>query len=163
VIGVNAQIRSETGVNSGVGFAIPISIVERVVPALIAEGVYHHSYLGVRGTTVSPICADDLRIAKSVRGAYIQRVLPNTPAARAGLRGGGEETKTLYFNLCPTARGGDIITAINEQPVVTFDDVLRYLESETSPGDTVTLRILRAGDEYLIEVTLAPRPEQAER
>jgi S1-C subfamily serine protease len=160
VIGVNAQIRSETGVNSGVGFAIPISIVERVVPALIAEGVYHHSYLGVSGTTVSPICADDLRIAKSVRGAYIQRVLPNTPAARAGLRGGGEETKTLYFNLCPTARGGDIITAINEQPVVTFDDVLRYLESETSPGDTVTLRILRAGDEYLIEVTLAPRPEE---
>ena len=158
VIGVNAQIRSETGVNSGIGFAIPISIVERVAPALIANGQYEHSYLGVSGSTLSPICADDLGLSRSVRGAYIQQVLPGTPAARAGLRGGGEESNTRYVNLCPTARGGDIVTAINDQPVASFDDMLAYLETDTSPGDTVTLRILRQGSEYLIDVTLAPRP-----
>ena len=158
VIGVNAQIRSETGVNSGVGFAIPISLVERVVPALIEEGVYRHSYLGVSGATLSPICAEELGLAKSIRGAYIEQVLPNTPAARAGLRGGEGENNSRYLGLCPNATGGDIVVAINDQPVTSFDDILRYLESDTSPRDTVTLRISRDGDEYLIDVTLAPRP-----
>jgi S1-C subfamily serine protease len=162
VIGVNAQIRSETGVNSGVGFAIPITIVDRVVPALIADGRYDHSYLGVSGITLSPICAEDLGVERSTRGAYLQEVLPGTPAARAGLRGGSQESNTRYFNVCPRATGGDIVVAINEQPVVSFDDILRYLESDTSPGDTVTLRILRRGDEYLIDVTLAPRPERVQ-
>lgn len=160
VIGVNAQIRSETGVNSGVGFAIPITIVDRVVPALIAEGRYEHSYLGVSGVTLSPICADDLGVDRSTRGAYLQEVLPETPAARAGLRGGNEASNSRYLNLCPSTSGGDIIVAINDQGVVSFDDVLRYLESDTSPGDTVTVRILRGGNEYLIDVTLAPRPAQ---
>lgn len=160
VIGVNAQIRSETGVNSGVGFAIPITIVERVVPALIADGAYQHSYLGVSGTTLSPICAEDLGLAPEVRGAYIQEVLPRTPAARAGLQAGEEPSNTKYIQICPEQRGGDVITAINDQPVTSFDEILVYLESHTSPGDTVTLRVLRAGEEYLIDVTLAPRPEQ---
>lgn len=158
VIGVNAQIRSQTGVNSGVGFAIPITIVERVVPALIAEGRYEHSYLGVSGTTFSPLCADDLDVERSVRGAYLEEVLPGTPAAAAGLQGGGENSGTRYINLCPQRRGGDIITAIDEQPVISFDDILSYLESDTSPGDVVTVRILRGGEEYLIDVELAPRP-----
>lgn len=159
VIGVNAQIRTETGVNSGVGFAIPITIVERVAPALIAEGRYEHSYLGVSGATISPICAEDLGLTKDVRGAYIQQVLAGTPAARAGLQGGRIETNTKYFQICPAQRGGDIITAIDEQPVLTFDDVLGYLESDTSPGDQITLRILRDNEEFLVDVTLAPRPD----
>jgi 2-alkenal reductase len=159
VIGVNAQIRSETGVNSGVGFAIPISIVQRVVPGLIADGVYEHSYLGVSGTTLSPLCADDLGLPRELRGAYLRLVMPGTPAARAGLRAGEEASNTNYFQICPAERGGDVITAINDQPVTSFDDVLIYLESNTSPGDTVTLRILRDDEEFLIDVTLAPRPE----
>jgi 2-alkenal reductase len=159
VIGVNAQIRSETGVNSGVGFAIPISIVQRVVPGLIADGVYEHSYLGVSGTTLSPLCADDLGLPRELRGAYLRLVMPDTPAAHAGLRAGEESSNTNYFQICPAERGGDVITAINDQPVTSFDDVLIYLESNTSPGDTVTLRILREGEEFLIDVTLAPRPE----
>jgi serine protease Do len=162
VIGVNAQIRSETGVNSGIGFAIPITIVERVVPALIADGEYKHSYLGVSGATLSPICADDLGLSKGMRGAYLEQVLPGTPADRAGLRGGNEESGSRYFNLCPDTRGGDVVIAIDDRPVNTFDDVLIYLESNTSPGDTVTLRILRGDDEFLVDVTLAPRPERLE-
>jgi serine protease Do len=162
VIGVNAQIRSETGVNSGVGFAIPITIVERVVPALISDGEYQHSYLGVSGATLSPICADDLGLAPGVRGAYLEQVLPDTPADQAGLRGGEEESGSRYFNICPDTRGGDIVIAIEDRTVTSFDDVLTYLESDTSPGDTVTLRILRGGNEFLVDVTLAPRPERVE-
>ena len=73
LIGVNAQIRSDERVNSGVGFAIPISIVERVVPELIADGRYEHSYMGVSGGTYSPICAELLGLPKNVRGALVMR------------------------------------------------------------------------------------------
>jgi 2-alkenal reductase len=162
VIGVNAQIRSETGVNSGVGFAIPITIVERVVPALIADGKYEHSYLGVSGLTLSPVCAEDLALSKDVRGAYIQQVLPRTPAADSGLRAGDEPSNTRYVQICPEQRGGDVITAINDQPITSFDEILVYLESYTTPGDTVTLRVLREDEEYLIDVTLEPRPDEVE-
>lgn len=158
VIGVNAQINSATGSNSGVGFAIPITIVERVVPALIAEGVYEHSYLGVSGATLSPLCADDLGLPKALRGAYLADVLPGTPAARADLRAGEEPSNTKYLRVCPRNRGGDVITGIEEQPITSFDDVLAYLESNTSPGDKITLRIWRNNEEYLIDVTLAARP-----
>jgi 2-alkenal reductase len=159
VIGVNAQIRSETGVNSGVGFAIPITLVERVIPALIADKKYEHSYLGVRGATLSPLCAENLELPKTARGAYIREVLRNTPAARAGLQAGNEPLSNgRYEQICPQERGGDLILGINDQPVTAFDDVLSYLENYTSPGDTVTLRILRDSEEILVDVTLAPRP-----
>lgn len=158
VIGVNAQIRSNVRANSGVGFAIPIKIVERVVPALISEGRYEHSYLGVRGATLSPICAEDLGLEKTLRGAYISEVLRRTPASRAGLRGGSEEISSQYGRICPQNKGGDVILTINEASVTTFDDVLTYLEYNTSPGDVVTLQILRDGQSENIELTLGPRP-----
>lgn len=159
VIGVNAQIRSDVRANSGVGFAIPIAILERVVPALITEGAYRHSYLGVRGATLSPICADDLRLDKTLRGAYISEVIRGTPAAKAGLRGGNERSQTNYVQLCPEARGGDVVLAINDEPVSSFDDILAYLEYYTSPGDVVTLHLLRDGKTKEIKVTLAARPK----
>ncbi len=161
VIGVNAQINSETGSNSGVGFAIPIVIVERVAAGIIADGQYQHSYLGVSGETVSPICADDMGLPKTVRGAYLARVLANTPAEKADLHAGTEPSNTKYLRICPETRDGDVILAINDQPVTSFDDVLAYLESHTSPGDKVTLRIWRNNQEYLVDVTLAARPESS--
>jgi 2-alkenal reductase len=81
VIGVNAQIRSEERANSGVGFAIPISIVKRVVPALIEEGRYRHPYIGISGSSFSPICADEQGLDPRTRGAMVLKVLPGTPAA----------------------------------------------------------------------------------
>ncbi|MBX3012600.1 MAG: trypsin-like peptidase domain-containing protein [Caldilineaceae bacterium] len=160
VIGVNAQIRSEVRANSGVGFAIPIAIVERVVPALITDGVYQHSYMGVRGETLSPLCAADLKLDKALRGAYISEVLRGTPAAKAGLRGGSQPSQTKYVGICPATNNGDVILAINDEPVSSFDDILRYLEYYTSPGDVVTLRVLRAGAERPMAMTLAARPER---
>ncbi len=159
VIGVNAQIRSSERANSGVGFAIPIALVERVVPALIETGRYQHSYLGVRGATLSPLCADDLGLAKGQRGAYVTDVIRNTPAARAGLRGGSDPSPSKYTQICPGNVGGDVILAIGDQAVTSFDDVLVYLEYYTSPGDRVTLQILRDGETLELDVTLGARPE----
>lgn len=160
VIGVNAQIHSEARANSGVGFAIPISIVERVVPALIANGVYRHSYMGVSGITLSPLCASDLNLSKDLRGAYITQVFPGTPAAKAGLRAGRQASSTKYIEICPENSGGDLILAINEQTVTTFDEILVYLERYTAPNDTVTLTLLRNGNSYAVDVTLGTRPER---
>ena len=158
VIGVNAQIRSEVRANSGVGFAIPIAIVARVVPGLIAEGRYQHSYMGISGVTVSPICSDEQEIDKYQRGFIVDRVLGNTPAARAGLRGSTRPVQTEFATICPRGRGGDFVTAVDGQPVTTFDDILIYLARNTSPGDTITLTVLREGETLDVPLTLAPRP-----
>ncbi len=163
VIGVNAQIRSESASNSGVGFAIPVTLVARVVPALIERGYYEHSYIGVSGGTLSPLCAEDLGVSKELRGAVIAEVLPNTPASRAGLRGGSEPSGTHYPSICPDRRGGDVIVAINDYPVTKFDDLLIYLQRYTSPGDTVTLTVWRDGAQLPIDVVLAARPARIGR
>ena len=157
VIGINAQIQSTTRSNSGIGFAIPIDIVERVVPALIADGEYKHSFLGVRGGTYSPICSEDLALGKELRGALIGEVVPRTPAARAGLQGASRDSGTDLVGICPDRAGGDLIIAIDEQPVTAFDDILIYLERYTSPGTTITLTVLRDGETLDIEATLAAR------
>jgi serine protease Do len=158
LIGVNAQIRSEARSNSGVGFAIPVSIVARVVPSLIETGKYEHSYMGVSGGTLSPICAEALGVPKTLRGAVISQVLSRSPASRAGLRGGDEPINTVYPSICPTNAGGDIIVAVGETPVTTFDDILAYLQRNTSPGDTVTLTVWRDGNTVEVDLTLGARP-----
>ncbi len=165
VIGVNFQIRSDGGTNSGVGFAIPVNIVRRVVPALIADGKYQHAYLGIRGQTYSPAWADALGFSPDVRGAYVMEVVSGGPASRAGLRGATTATDVI-LGLSTTGpvylpRGGDLIIAIDGQPVKAFDDILVYLENEKSPGDKVELTVLRAGsrEEVKITVTLAARPQ----
>ena len=158
VIGINAQIRSEDRANSGVGFAIPIVIVERVVPSLIAEGSYTYSYIGISGDTFSPICSQELDIDPHLRGALVVSVLPRTPAAKAGLQS-GKAYNSHYPGVCPSTKGSDLITAINGQPVASFDDVLIYLTRYTSPGDTVQLSVLRDNEPIAVDVALSKRPE----
>lgn len=160
VIGVNAQIRSEERANSGVGFAIPISIVERVIPQLIAEGRYQHPYMGISGSTFSPICADELGIKPHMRGALVVDILSGTPAARAGLRSGDTRVNSQYPQICPERRGGDLITAVDGQKVTSFDDVLSYLQQTTSPGDTITFTVFRDGESIEIDLTLVARPRR---
>jgi 2-alkenal reductase len=158
LVGVNAQIRSEERANSGVGFAIPVSIVERVVPELIEDGVYDHAYMGVSGQTFSPVCAEALDLPRSARGALVLAVLRGTPASRAGLRDGDRDIETAYPTICPDRAGGDLIIAIDDQPVAGFDDVLIYLTRYTAPGTEVTLTVLRDGEEVSLPLTLGKRP-----
>jgi S1-C subfamily serine protease len=163
VIGVNFQIASDVRANSGVGFAIPINIVQRVAPALIENGVYKHAYLGLSGQTFSPAWARTLGFATTTRGAYILTVRNGGPAQRAGLRGGSSNTDIVIGMGAQGPEylpgGGDLVTAIDDQPVKTFDDLLIYLESFKSPGDTVTLKVLRPGrGQVSLPLTLSERP-----
>lgn len=169
VIGINAQIRTEDGVraNSGVGFAIPIYIAERVVPALVSGGSYEHPFIGVSGQTYSPEWADALGFPADVKGAYITDALSGYPAARAGIHGADSDTK-LVLDVNPMTgqpdylrAGGDLVVGINDQPVERFDDLLIYLFRYASPGDEVQLTVLRPnGTESVVPVTLGVRPAQ---
>lgn len=87
-------------------------------------------------------------------------MIPRTPAAKAGLRGGNQRSQTKYVGICPENINGDVVVAINGEPITSFDDILAYLEYHTSPDDVVTLDVLRKGEKLKLEMTLAPRPEQ---
>lgn len=156
VIGVNAQIRTEGDVraNSGVGFAIPVSIVERVVPALIKEGKYTWSWLGVSGGTVTYSMAKAMGLPEE-RGAYIDQIVPGGPAEKAGLRG---TTGTEIEGGIEVPVGGDVIIAVDGNPVNTFDDLLVYVALQTRPGQAVTLTVIREGKTIEVPLKLEARP-----
>lgn len=160
VVGVNTQIVTSDGAraNSGVGFAVPANIIRKVAPSLIAKGSYTWPWLGVRGGTVSAAIAkaNDLGGA---RGAYIAEVLPNGPAAKAGLHGADREVEVDGI---PVPRGGDVIDAVNGQAITSFDDLLEYIALHSEVGQTLKLTILREGRERMIEVTLEARPDPEE-
>ena len=156
VIGVNAQIETDgtTRSNSGVGFAIPVSIVERVVPALIQDGRYEWSWLGVQGGDLTPVLAKAMDLTGR-RGAYIAGIAPGGPAEKAGLVGASEEA-TVDGRQVLT--GGDVITKIDDQEVKTFDDLLIYIALQTEPGQEVELTVLRDGEPQNITLALEARP-----
>jgi len=159
VIGVNRAIRTTgttiTGepVNSGIGFAVSSNIVRRVVPVLIAKGTYDYPYLGISSREMLTLEQIEALGLPRQTGAYIVSVTPGGPADRAGLRGGSKATR---FPGLPA--GGDLIIAIDDQPVQTFSDLLSYLMKHKSPGDTVILTILRDNQEKEVSVTLGKRP-----
>jgi len=167
IIGVNAQIRSDARSNSGVGFAIPINIVQRVVPELIATGSYRHAYLGLSGQTFSPAWADALGFPRETRGAYVLGTVDSGPSSNVGLRPAAGDTD-IVLGIGPNGPeylpgGGDLIFRIDDQPVTTFDDILIYLESFKSPGDTVTLSVQQAGGESReVQITLGERPRRSQ-
>lgn len=155
IIGVNAQIASGgTRANSGVGFAIPSNVVRQVVPVLIEKGEYQWPWLGIRGGPVSLLYqqANDL---ESQDGAFITSVVEGGPAEDAGLQG-ASGSATIDGIEIPT--GGDVIIGFDDEPVDTFADLLYFVSSQ-SPGDTVTLTILRQAEQQQVEVTLQARPE----
>jgi len=157
VIGVNAQIEtgSTSRSNSGVGFAIPVSIVKLVVPDLIEKGRHDWAWLGVRGGNLYPalVKANDLPVS---RGAYIAEVVNGGPSDKAGLRG-ASGTKTVDGRL--TSVGGDVITAIDGKVVTSFDDLLIYIALEAGPGDKVVLSVIRNGKAQEIAIVLEARPD----
>jgi S1-C subfamily serine protease len=166
VIGVNAQIRSSTRSSTGVGFAIPINIVQRVVPSLVKTGQYQHAYLGIRGGNYTRAWADALGLPPGVRGAYVIGVVDNGPAARAGLRAGTRVTKLMIdvdASGMPSylQSGGDLIVAVDGKPIGKMDDLLIFLERYCSPGQTIQVSVLRAdGNQVTLPVQLSERPQQ---
>lgn len=159
VIGVNRAIRTtnytETGepVNSGIGFAIAINIVKRVLPDLIAKGKYDYPYLGISSLDELTLPQIEALGLKSFTGAYVTSVTPNGPADKAGIRAGTQATSSAGLNA-----GGDLIIAIDDLTVLRFDDLLRYLINNKSPGETVVMTVLRGEEQVDLPVTLGKRP-----
>ncbi len=164
VIGINDQIQSASGSSSGVGFAIPIRIVQKIVPALIQNGSYQHAYLGITGDTYSRAWSQALGMPVSARGVYVMDAVAGGPAANAGLKGGSQDTNVVLSATRRSAlylpAGGDLITAIDGQPLRSMDDLLQYLEVYGTPGQKVALSVLRNGQTIEISATLGVRPDQ---
>lgn len=155
VIGVNTAIRSRVGQSSGIGFAIPSNTVKLIADQLIANKRVEHSYLGITGASLTTDINELLGLENGFKGVLVNSVEAGGPAARAGLRPSTEE-RTL--NGETYAVGGDIIVAIDDQPVNNFEDLLSYLFNNTQPGQTVRLTVYRGGERVNLDVTLSPRP-----
>jgi len=143
VIGVNAQIESESGGSDGVGFAIPSNTVRSIVSQLVESGEAEHAYLGV---SMVPVPG----------GAAITEVHNGTPAEKAGLRP-ATGTRTVDGQKVPT--GGDVIVELDGQPISTSAELQSGVDAK-QPGDSVSVTVLRNGKRRTLEVTLGTRPER---
>ena len=157
VIGVTSAIESNSGSSSGVGFAIPAEIVSKVVPSLISSGTYAHPYLGVSGTDLTPDIAQAMNLPADTRGALIETVTAGGPAANANLQ---PSNTTVTINGVQGTVGGDVITGIDGQTINSMSDIIAYLASHTTVGQTISMTILRDGKTQTVQVTLGSRPTQ---
>ena len=159
VIGVNRAIRTynftdgEEPLNSGVGFAIAINIVKRVEPSLISESEYNYPYLGISSLDDLSLVQQESLNLPQPNGAYVIAVTPGSPADKAGLIGGDVPTDEIGLYA-----GGDLVIAIDGKTVYQFGDLLSYLLNNKSPGDTITLTVLRDGQEKQLDLVLGSRP-----
>lgn len=154
VIGVNAQIASGSArANSGVGFAVPINIARRVVPALIERGSYEWPWLGVQGGSVN-LAIMQANNLDTQRGAYIDQVIPNGPADKAGLEG---SSGTEFLDGVEVPVGGDIVVAAEGEQVTDFGDLLVKV-AERNPGDELEVTVLRDGQRQQMTLQLIARP-----
>jgi len=147
VVGVN---RARGGDN--IGFAVSPAIVSRVVPALVAEGRYRHPYLKIRTLDVSPSVAraNDLDEPTGVLVVDVRL----GPASAALL--GCDATATVDGREVPV--GGDVIVAVNDREIRSHEELMRYLLTETRPGDEVTVDLIRDGRRLTERLTLGERP-----
>jgi S1-C subfamily serine protease len=154
VIGVNTAISTTTGGNTGVGFAVPVNLVKRVVPSLIAEGHYDHPQIGIKGLTITPVLVEALHLPVDT-GVLVSEVTADSPAAKAGLRGG---TREVSVRGDVVRQGGDIIVSIDGRETKQFEDLLSYIVMETEVGQEVSVSIIRDGEERVVKVVLGARP-----
>jgi S1-C subfamily serine protease len=158
VIGINEQIASSSGSNSGVGFAIPVTSVRYSLDQLKNGGKVDYAYLGVSTEDLYPQLADHLGINTNT-GALIAEVVNGGPADKAGLRGSSGETQ---FQLQHVKTGGDVIVAVDGEAVTSSTNLADLIASK-KPGDTVTLDILRDGQPQKVDVTLEARPSDVQQ
>ena len=159
VIGVNTAIIGPGGGSVGVGFAVPVNTVKRVVPSLIQSGRFAHPWLGVAGDSITPGLARRFQQGGinlgTERGVLITQVLSSGPAGRAGVRGGSREAivgNRRYLI------GGDIITAIEGTPVKSMEELIGYLDVHVAVGQMVELTLMREGQPLNVKVQVGERP-----
>ena len=163
VIGINRAIQtngfSTTGeaVNTGIGFAISIDIVKRVVPVLIDEGEYEYPYLGISALEQLNLLQMELLGIDHNTGAYVTEVAAGSPAAEAGVIGASPQVVNYEGQQVEMPLGGDLIIGIDDVEVNVFGDLLSYVLLNKAPGDTVTLTLLRNGEQVQVDLVLGSR------
>lgn len=159
VIGINRAIRtagtttSGDPVNTGIGFAVPINMVKRVLPTLTQGKNYDYPYLGLSSPDNLTLQARKVLGINRTTGAYISDIVSGGPADRAGLVAGTRPTSVTGLQ-----SGGDLIIAVDGRPVLVFGDVISYMLENKSPGDTMVFTIVRDDQEKEVTVTLGKRP-----
>jgi S1-C subfamily serine protease len=155
VVGINSQIA--TGGSSkgsvGVGFAIPINLAKKVLPALIKNGKVPHAYIGITTAPLAPTVVHDFNLPVT-KGALVQAVEPGSPAQKAGLRAGKTTTSTGLV------AGGDVVVGVNGKPVTTPTDISNAI-ADAKPGDQVSIDFYRGRTKHSVTITLANRPAKA--
>lgn len=160
VIGINRAIRTTgttaTGdpVNSGIGFAVPINIVKRVAPVLISGKKYDYPYLGLSFRSNMSLLDFEALGIKQTYGAYVVDVTAGGPGEKAGIRA----AKRTAGDTSGLGTGGDLVIGVDGRPVLVFGDMIGYILENKSPGDKVTLTILRDNEKKEVVVTLGKRP-----
>ncbi len=156
VVGITTQIISRSGSNAGVGLVVPINIAKMVVPALIKDGKYEYSWLGISGATLGPDVVRLMELPKGTQGALVISVNVDSPADEGGLTG---SDRTEVVNGIQYALGGDTITAINGSEIRDMTDLIIYLTNKTRPGDEVVLDVLHEdGTSEELPIVLGTRP-----
>jgi S1-C subfamily serine protease len=147
VIGINTAGESER-----VAFAVSSNSVLKEVPILIERGNFSHSYIGINGSTLtSDLASQYSNLSKTFRGIYVNTIVKDGPADRAGLRG----ATTDYYG---QQHGGDIITAVNNQNITKIDQLVTYIDQHTRPGDAISLTVYRDGHAGDLKVNTIARP-----
>lgn len=145
VIGINRSIQTfnvnseDEPLNSGVGFAVSVNILKRVVPSLIENGFYDYPYLGISSDAITLAIAEDLNLGRTT-GILIVNVVSGAPADGAGLE------------------ISDVIIAFNGEELRDFGDLISFLFTKTAPGDTITVTFIRGGEEMQTELVVGSRP-----
>ena len=154
VVGINTAIQSNTGSNTGVGFAIPSQTLAKIVPTLIEKGEYKHPWIGISGRDIDPDMAKILKLKDAV-GFLIVTVVEDSPAFKAGLIG---SEKIILVEGVNYPIGGDIILAVDGIEVRQIDDILIHLQRAKAIGDEMVLEILRDNRTTTITIILQERP-----
>ena len=151
VVGVNTQIKSESGGSDGIGFAVPSSTVASIVPQIISGGSVEHAYLGVGVASLSESVAAELGVPA---GAMVTEVRQGTPAAEAGLQAA---TGSAMVDGQSYPTGGDVITAVDGAAITDGASLQSAIDAKR-PGDSVSITYTRNGTSTTVQVSLGTRP-----
>jgi S1-C subfamily serine protease len=153
VIGINTAIYAAA---IGIGFAVPSNTIIRIVPALIQEGHYDHAWLGFSGDSLYPDLAESLGLPRNYKGVLVESVDVGGPSAEAGLVAAGSATAFQGNNIENAV--GDIIIALDGQPIKGIEDVIIYLDERKSVGENIVITVNRNGQTIDLDAILEPRP-----
>ena len=142
------------GGQAGLNFAIPINTAKQILGDLKASGSYKHPFVGIATAEITQTVADQLKLPVK-QGLLVQSVEPNSAAAQAGLRGGAQQQQAGARQM---AAGGDIITAVDGQAMNRPEEFVSYLELNKKAGDTLTITVMRDGQQRDLTLTLGERP-----